>query len=392
MPVTLQSSWRSPSPSSTGACRSRFSAPPIGIDFGAAGVRAAQVTGGGTAWTVIGTARAERSPAQDFEDRDRLSALRRCLAQWTFRGRRAVVAVPHEDVEFHALELPKSFAEVGQKQAVQAVELEVTRLMTFPEGTVEARHWVLPPGGNTAPSAIGVAARRNAVLALLDTCDEAGLFCQSVDTAACALCRFGLALHLNDPETIWGVLDLGMQEARLVLCKGEVPVLVRAVGGGGAAYTTLIAETLKISPQSAEVHKRDHGIALTQRGVRHDDPSSRDIQREAEKDRASDGQLASMILGVLRSDLNRLANEVKRSYEYALTCYPENRAGQLVLVGGGARMRNLPQFLGKALGIVVRPAGAVLGDDACRLQGGQSLRNTVEELASAIGLAMGAAG
>jgi type IV pilus assembly protein PilM len=391
MALALQSRRRSQSSSSAGACRSRLSAPPIGIDFGAAGVRAAQVTTGGTAWTVIGIARAERSPGQDSDGGDRLSALRRCLAQWTFRGRRAVVAVPPEDVEFHALELPKSFAEMGQKQAVQVVELEVTRLMTFPEGTVETRHWALPSGGNTAPSAIGVAARRHAVLALLDTCDEAGLFCESVDTAACALCRFGLALNINDPGTIWGVLDLGMREARLVLCEGEAPVLVRTVGGGGAEYSTLIAETLRISPQAAEVHKRDHGIALTQRGVRHDDPSSGDVESGLEGDRASDAQLASMILGVLRSDLNRLANEVKRSYEYALTCYPEQRVGQLALVGGGARMRNLPEFLSKALGIAVRPAGAVLGDDACRLQGGQSLRNNIEELASAIGLAMAAA-
>ena len=90
--------------------------------------------------------------------------------------------------------------------------------------------------------------------------------------------------------------------------------------------------------------------------------------------------------------MNELATEVKRSYEYALACYPGRPVGQLVLVGGGARMRNLPEFLGNALGINVRAAGSLLADDRCHLRASFASPYGVEEFAVAIGLAMGGRG
>jgi hypothetical protein len=52
-------------------------------------------------------------------------------------------------------------------------------------------------------------------------------------------------------------------------------------------------------------------------------------------------------------------------------------------------MRNLPEFLGSALGINVRAAGSLLQDDKCRLRCSFSNPYGAEEFAVAIGLAMG---
>ena len=72
--------------------------------------------------------------------------------------------------------------------------------------------------------------------------------------------------------------------------------------------------------------------------------------------------MASLILGALRADLNDLASEVKRSYEYVLSCYPGRRAADLVLCGGGSLLHYFPEFLGNALGIPVRRASSYLQD------------------------------
>jgi Tfp pilus assembly PilM family ATPase len=208
------------------------------------------------------------------------------------------------------------------------------------------------------------------------------------------------------------VLDLGERQTRLVLCLGNVPVLARTAGTGGLAWTERIGRELQISPKAAEVHKREHGIALTGRGVRQSSPAaveevsgtpklagpatdpdprldhsprrehaaSRDLKGESASSApeahasAPRAQLSSLLLGCLRSELTAIAAEVKRSYEYVLSCYQspgsegKRSPADLILVGGGAAMRNLPEFLRFALGIPVRRASDYLRDEPTRLR------------------------
>ena len=95
-----------------------------------------------------------------------------------------------------------------------------------------------------------------------------------------------------------------------------------------------------------------------------------------------------MLLGILRSTLNDVASEIKRSYDYMLSCYPGRRAADLVLVGGGASMPNLPPFMSEALGIKVRPASNFLSEKAGHLSYDSARQNRVEEVAQAIGSAL----
>jgi len=176
-----------------------------------------------------------------------------------------------------------------------------------------------------------------------------------------------------------------------VLCLDDTPILVRTAGAGGNAWTQRIADALQVSFKAAEIHKRDHGIALT----------GRVLVREsilAPTDEGARSELASLILGAVRADLNDLAAEVKRSYEYVLSCYPGRQAADLVLCGGGSGLHNFPEFLANALGIPVQRASSYLQGDSCRLrfvservgrrdQGG-SVHTPLEVLAVAVGLAI----
>ena len=116
------------------------------------------------------------------------------------------------------------------------------------------------------------------------------------------------------------------------------------------------------------------GIALTGRGVRAD-PAC-----------APTTELGSILTGILRGDLHDIAGEVKRSYEYVLSCYPGRRAADLLLVGGGAATRNLPEYLTDALGIGVHRASAYLERDTCHWHLSLSSHDRLEDFALAIGL------
>lgn len=370
---------------------------PIGLDIGSCGVRAAQLVQSGDSCRVFQAAsvHVDHLPAVEPK-RNRPNArreenvgatgpdstiapllltqcLQSCLAQGEFRGQTVMTALCPPDIEYHALELPAA----DPAQLAQIVPFEVERLLAVHHDRVEARHWMLPKTHASAPNAIGVAAQYGKVVETVDLCRHAGVVCSGVDTAATAVGRVGAMLNNWASQDVWGVLDLAYRQARLILCAEDVVVLVRTVGAGGRIWTDRIADGLGTTVKTAEVQKLDHGIALTARGIR----------RESSDPPAS--ELASVLLGILRSDLNELAAEVKRSYEYVLSCYPKKRAADLVVVGGGAAMVNVPEYLNVALGIPVNRASAYLQKEGCRLHYASARHNPLEMMTLAIGTALG---
>jgi Tfp pilus assembly PilM family ATPase len=316
----------------------------------------------------------------------------------TFRGREVVAALDPPLVEFHSLELPPTVFSEGNTEAAKIVRWELGRLTNESVEDVETRYWPLPTAagpakdesaagsiaantgagrGLSTPNAIGVAARSDIVNQRVSTCKDAHLICTCLDTGATALARFGAVLNAWKAEEVWGLLDVGYRESRLVLCVEDVPVLVRRAGTGGRDWTQRIADSLQLGFKAAEVHKCDHGIALTARGLRR---GSQD---------PPDAELAAILLGALRGDLRDLAAEIKRSYEYVLSCYPRRRAADLILVGGGAALRRLPEYLNDLLGIPVHRSSEYLQRDSCRLQYASGKQSRLETMALAIGLAIG---
>lgn len=351
----------------------------LGLDIGANGTRVVQFDVAGDRCELLGVARVERSLARNVDDENEAALARRvaaCVATGRFEGNRAAAALSSPDVVYHALELPANILAEDATEADRVVRWEIGRLTGESAESMDTTYWPLPKSSASAASAIGVAAPSSQVTRTIAACNGAGLHCQCVDTAAVALSRLVCMIARWSDQDVWGVLDLGYRQSRLVLCVDETPVLVRSAGSGGQAWTERIAEALGVSVSSAETHKRQHGINLTPRGSRRDDTAPPAID------------LGGILLSALRSDLKALATEIKRSYEYVLGCYPERRAGDLVLVGGGASMNHLPEFLGESLGITVRRASSYIDSGDCRLCGVAEYGEMLESIALAAGLAI----
>ncbi|MEK6797337.1 MAG: hypothetical protein AABZ12_00060 [Planctomycetota bacterium] len=348
----------------------------IGLDIGATGVRAVQLvrTGNGfvveTAIAMAGSLSVGGSEKSAMDPR-RLS---QALARAGFRGTKAAAVLSMPDVTFHVLDLPPVALDQCSATARQIVSSEVVRLTGMSGGEFQAVHWKLPPSQVSGPNAMAVCASRTVVGEILALCRSSGLHCFSVDASPTALARFGAVLDRRPDGCVWGVLDVGERQSRLTLVLEGVPVLVRAVGSGSQVWTQRIAKSFDLSPQAAEVHKRDGGIsaAAAEGGLPGVD--------------VPESKLPSLILGAIRGELTDLAAQIKRSYEYVLGCHPDRRAGDLVLCGSGALLRNLAEFLASSLGISVRPASSYLGGAGCRLKLSSSCQEPIERLGAAIGL------
>ena len=354
MSIATMTSWRS-----------RTS--PIGVDMGQRGIRMAQLTCTRGLHTVSAMTRTDfRSNAT--EARVLSGQISNCLHQTGFTGRNAVLSLCSPDVSYFALELPP----VTAAERANIAQFEVQRLVAERSEEVEIRHWSLPQGRPQSPSALGLAAPRAAIEKLVLAAHESHLWCVRMDTGEAALCRLGALLIPERSGGVWGVLDYGHQHVRLILCVDEVPVLIRVVGPGGGVLTSRLAESLQISEATAEVQKSAHGIT----------------EPVKTPDGESGEEIGAMHFSILRTELQSVAAEIKRSYEYVLSCYPGRKALDLVLTGGGARLKNLDAFLAKALGITVRCASSYLTEPTCPLRFASGKNVPLESMARAIGLAI----
>ncbi len=361
---------------------------PIGMDCGAARFRGVELIRQGRTWLVDRMVGRERE-ASAGETRTAPFApgeLSDCLDGGGFRGRNTWLGLATPELEYTALELPEAMVSKGGEELNRAAGFEIQRLLTGDRGAVETRFWTLPATRVPGPNAFGVAVSRSLIDAILDAARQGGAECIGVDAQAHALCRLGTALRGGWNDCVWGVLDLGHRQTRLVLCVDEIPVLVRAAGGGGAAWTERIAGSLSVSLKAAEVLKREHGLSIAQ--DRPENPSATKETSEQAGGKPLGSELGPLLRGVLRNDLNEMAAEIKRSYEYVLSCYPARRAADLILVGGGARLPGLSDLLGGLLGIPVRAASELIDEKECRLDTARFPRQDVDEFAVSIGLVL----
>lgn len=363
------------------------SASPIGLDLSPTALRAAQLSGRGPAATITRLTAFPRredergQPASDgFAER-----VRRSLRQAEYLGTRAVAGLSVPDLELHALDLPDCGELQDAGSFADAARWETERVMGVPAGQAAVAYWRLPPSKATKTTAMGVAVRVDAVEGALDLSKQIGLECERVDAAACALARVGSLARRTGaaPSTgVWSVLDLGQRLTRQVVCVDDAPVLARTLGSGGSSWTESIAAALGVSAEAAETHKRDFGIATKGPSAVRETGSSDTPPAEAE------GQIAAMILSILRGNLENLAMEIERSYEYVLRCYPDRPPAGVLLVGGGADLRGLGGHFAKKLGVEVHTLDEVVRGGKAPLSVAPEIRESLNEFAVAIGLSI----
>ncbi len=346
---------------------------PIGLDVGTSGIRAVQIETSAEQFILSKMMDMERAPQDQFDNDTLPERIQNCLQLGEFAGRNIITTPFESNVEYFTLELPETLFSQSSENVEKAIRWEVGRLCNDPIDNITTAYWKLPPSTMLHHNTIGIAIQSDAVIRTLDHCSSIGLQCSCVDTSTTALCRLGSVLNDWPMDSIWGILDIGYHQSHLIICVNRTPVLVRKAGMGSHTWTQRIAESLAVGENTAEIHKKEHGLTLS----------------ASAKTNNVESELGLMLMGLLKSDLNELAAEIKRSYEYILSCYPNYRASDLIMVGNGSKLNQLPEFLSSALGITAKRASSYLNQHGCRLQMPEGQESLLDALGKATGLAMG---
>ena len=162
----------------------------------------------------------------------------------------------------------------------------------------------------------------------------AGISLLSLEVEARSIARAVSSRSGDEPITL--LVDFGLIRTGFAVLKRGIPIFTSTVAVSGAIMTQALMEKMSLSPSLAEEFKNEEGLSAA-KGVK------------------------SPGVEVLLSTASALADEVARHYHYWDT--RRNERGERVtpvervlLVGGGANLKGLPEFLAaKVQAPVVRP-------------------------------------
>ena len=335
---------------------------PIGLDIGSSSIRAVEVRRAKDEYNLTNFGQVPLPPGTMqggiLEDPIAVtSALKQLWAACKFNTKQVMVGVTNPQLVVRETAVsnlpPKEMRKSLPFQVRDMLPLAVDRsLLDF-----------LPleePGNNPTVRGLLVAMPKDAVVALVQAVEKAGLHVVNVDLASFALLRAASRLDAQ----VEAIVDIGAEVTSVVVHADGEPLIVRTVPRGGVEVTESIATRLGISLPEAEALKCRYGL--------HGDGRP-----------DSDAAAADAI--------RPLVNELRSSFTYLASGERQKQVTRVSLCGGSALMPGLAEHIQQQLGVQVMYA-----DSAGRLRDTRRARQRgfdsfLPSAAVSIGLTLGAA-
>lgn len=317
----------------------------VGVDVSERSVKIVHVVRRGSTVTRVDAAERVLGPNDGRPAERRAAAhaaLRELVQTHGLRGRQSVAAVSGPDVVVRRLTLP----DMKRADILPALTLECRKHVNFSIDEAEIRYEILDrteAAGATSLDLLVTIAHRRRVEDAQEAMVEAGLKPVCVTLRPVGLLALLHAAHETNADRVVAYLDMGAADSHIMVFKGREVRFSREFGIGGATLTDALRSIVvpgqglvELSPEEAEALKRAHGIPYG-----------------AEEALASGRIPLSAVSVMLRPTLERLVRELWNSFDYLNEQFLGESVSQVVLLGDGARVKNLPEYLAGVLKIPV---------------------------------------
>ncbi len=252
------------------------------------------------------------------------------------------VVLPDQSAQFRTIDLPV----VAAKERLNAIRFQIKKELPFPLEVcdINYRGWVPKVKGRQEVEVLAV--DRRVLGSQLELLSEVGLLPVHI-TSTAASARFLIADYsgIDTKKGAVAIADIGAAKTTVTILEGGKLVLCRTIATGGEDFTAVL-QGLGLGPNGedltdiqAEQYKMDIGLP-------------------------AEGDSTTMRIAILmRPVAERISAELARSLDFYRRGRGHADLNKLILVGGGALMKRLPEFLAKHLGIDVE-----VGDPLARVQ------------------------
>lgn len=235
--------------------------------------------------------------------------------------RRVAMAIPSYRSFSRSMQLPK----LSAKDLDAAVRLEIEQYIPMHLDSLYLDYTVTATNKDTV-DLLAIAVPRTIVDSYLTLGRMLGVEVMLVETTMAAGSR--LFAHGRSSDVSSVIIDFGSLTADISIFSGQM-LVTGTVGAGGLVFTNSIKDGLGVTQAEAALIKTRYGLSVSKK------------QNE--------------IIAALDPTLKQLVKEIQRMIRYHEKHYGSEKAiGQVVMLGGGANMPGMSEYLTNALRLPVR--------------------------------------
>ncbi len=285
--------------------------------------------------------------------------IKKLRSQSGISTKKVVVALPESSIFSRLVLLP----EVEETKLEQAIYYEAKQYLPVLIEDVQLE-WIpvsrTKSDGKVFVQYLLVAAPKKIVAKYLELMNLAGLDPIAVETETIATARS--YTYNNNFEAGVLVMDFGGTNTDISVIKGKNVIFSQSIGNGSDVLTKALASDFNLDIIQAEQYKRTYGLLRDQ----------------------ADGKIAASLDPVMKI----ITNEINKTINYFKEHLREDTPTQIFIVGDGANLPGLAQYLSQSLGIP-----AAVNDPILSLKMDDKLRTEIAQISTvgfsvALGLAL----
>ncbi len=316
----------------------------VGVDIGHSTIKVVQVDKSGAGWKIVkvGTAPTPPEVMRDgnvTNPEELGAAIKQAMKEGHIHSGHAVIAAAGGATFVRTVPFPK----MSPNLLRDSVKFEAGRYVpgSVEESYVEAE--IVGPLSDTQMNVLLASAPKDLVAGRIAACREAGLHVDIVDLETFAAFR---TLVETDPsrsagEESYMFLNIGGSSTSVTVIDKGVFVMNRTMPSGGNTLTEALKQAFKLETVDAEAGKTVLDLRELLAGTVVENPP----------------------LKVMASQVDDLVREIRRSMNYLQTQNqqaegtPPVEIKEIILTGGGAKLRGLDAYLSAKLGLPVHALG-----------------------------------
>jgi len=305
----------------------------IGIDLSGKCIRAVQLAGNGPDPRVQAVASIPRTDVEAPLAEHDARRLFDVLGRQSFTGIDLVVGIPDAMLGTAIIRTQRVGSALPRDRSIRE---EFAKSCALDPTGSEIAYWELPAPsrGDKTTDVMAVGCAHDDADALLAATERAGFRIAALDVACAAIARW--LTCVPDRARMSAVLDLEWESAGVVVVYQEIVVYERSIAEAGlkALYHDIKSRT-RLNDEMLDLLLRDVGL------------------RSGETASAPPDGLIS-IQPAMTDHLDRMIDELKMALSYVEHQYQEDEIAEMHLIGEGARIVGLPEYLSERLDMNIR--------------------------------------
>lgn len=307
----------------------------LGIDIGSGSVKLVELEKNAEGIQLLRAKFFDLTQYADQEKRDSLikESIEGLLRAEKINSGKVAVSLSGQSVFIRFLKLPK----IQKGKIDKIIRYEAQQQIPFPLDKISWDHQIFHAGAGPEQDVLFVAAKLDIVETVLSYLARTNLDVESVDVSPLSLLN---AISYNEPLAKGLILDIGAKATNLIVVSEKGfwgrPILV-----AGDEMTHAIASRLKIPFDKAEELKRKEGMVVAS-----DSPIPPGISPAGKE-----------IVAALNPVVSDIVSSVIQSLEFYKTKLAKDIAfNEVILSGGGSKLKGIEDSLAKGLGMQIRRA------------------------------------